>query len=189
MNAWPTVSQTSHLRPILRTMHSSITRKIPRMTFVPMNFKLGSGPISLMDGFSNNLADYNRRLGSAAKSGLLAQFGCGPLQIFHSTVRGHACFIAHTRCRPLSVWSWGPKPDWVGLVIALSWKNEFRLNTWTARPGDFFWLDGRNDFRTCAEDRNLIMIGVKRTVFSQAVASLSGSKTPPQIDRRRMPEY
>lgn len=131
-----------------------------------------------MKDVSYNLSDYIRRIGSVSTSGLIAQLGHGNLQIFHSVLAGQECFIAHTRCRPLSIWSWEPKPEWVGIVHPLSWANDFRLNNWSARPGDVFWLDGKNDFRTIAADRNLVIAGVKRTAFAQAVANLRGSTTP-----------
>ena len=104
----------------------------------------------------------------------LVQLGTGALGLKANQVWGTDLLVSKVECLPLTVWRMFAHPEWVGLLLPLRWRGEYKLNGWKAEPGDVFFLDGKSEFTTISAQRSAMLISMRRNRLEKACADLLG---------------
>lgn len=73
-------------------------------------------------------------------------------------------------------------PTWIAFMLPLSWRGDYLFNGAVARPTDVFVTGESGCYTTVGEDRNTVIIGVRRSRLTRAMRALSGdaeARPPP----------
>jgi AraC-like DNA-binding protein len=105
----------------------------------------------------------------------LVQLGRGDLGLASLEVWGVRSVIFQVRSKPDAIWTSLPDPDWVAFMLPLTWRGDYQINGWVAKPRDVFFLDGNEEFATRGAERNIAMIGIRRDALIYACADLNGT--------------
>ena len=104
------------------------------------------------------------------------QLSRGPSSVQSLVVMGENLFAYEISTVPDTIWTIVPEPDWVGLLMPLSMKNEYRVDGWSITPRDVVLLDGRSDYTTSGAQRRSFFIGIRREVLVRFCASLTATE-------------
>ena len=104
----------------------------------------------------------------------VVQLGRGDLcfRLFHAF--GRDIHMMRMRVAPELSGYVVPNPDWLAVMVPLSWRGDYVFNGAVARSGSVFLSTGRDGYSTSGRNRDTISIGIRKSEFNRICARLTG---------------
>ena len=106
-----------------------------------------------------------------------AQLGAGEPVIHSLHVYGNDIIISRVRVAPKIAGHIVLDPDWIVLMLPLSWRSGFTLNGQQARAFDLFLCSSKDGVAAIGERRDIISIYIRRSRLERTCRALAGGNT------------
>lgn len=113
-----------------------------------------------------------------AVEGDTVQLGRGGATFLSERVGGKDAILVRLRVEPRLVGSVVPDPEWLAILVPLRWRGKFLCNGEAYRPYDTFVSSGPNGYVTVGENRDTVVMGIRKARLQAACAALQG--VPPE---------
>lgn len=102
------------------------------------------------------------------------QLGRGQLVLMNSVAYGKTAIAFSVKCAAHSSWTTLADPEWIAFMAPVSWRGDYQINGFIARPNEIFYLDGKVEYHSVGEQRNVVFLAMRRDRLAAELSALHG---------------